>query len=335
MTPVAPDRPLGVALVGCAHIHARDAAEVINARADVRALAVWDADPDRARPWAEELGAPLVSDLEQIWSDPRISAVVLMCQTAQHPSLAQAAAGAGKHLYVEKPLGVDLAAALQVRRALQGAQALFHTGYHLREVPAHLALVDLTRRGRLGRVVRLRGRFAHRGAADGMFDSDFAWMTDPAAAGWGGFGDLGVHLLDLMGLLAGGAAARVTACLGPRPERGLERWGEGLVQYSSGVVASVAAGWSEYGGPVVLEVHGTEGRAVATDGALRVEPADAADRPIPEPMSPRAGAALDHFFAAALGHDGPPLVSVETAAEHCRVLEALYQAARDGCWIKL
>lgn len=323
-----------VALLGCAHIHIHDAAAVLRARGDVSCRLVWDHDADRAARWAGELGARAVSSEEEVFSGGAVDAVVLMGETDLHMRHIAGAAAAGKHLYVEKPLCSTARDAARAAELLRGGGQLFHTGYHLRELPGHLAMADLVRRGRLGRLVRLRGRFCHRGLLDSIF-REHPWMTDPNRAGWGGFGDLGVHLIDLLGLMADSEVSAVAAHVEPPRRPGAaDPWGEGMLRYESGVVATISAGWTEYGGPVIIEAHGTEGRAIARDGALTVEPGEAADQELPDAVPPRAGAALDHFFAALGGDPGAPLVSPDEAAQHCAILDALYLAAGSERWVE-
>ena len=326
------DTPLGVALVGCAHIHMADVGRVFGARSDAHVRAVWDAEPARAARWAGELNAPMVADLQQIWQDPAVEAVVVMAETSRHVPLVVSAAQAGKQVYVEKPLAVDVAGAHSAARAVARAGVRFHTGYHLRQVPAHQALRELARRGRLGQIVRLRGRFAHQGALDGIFD-DCPWMMEPDLAGFGGFGDLGVHLLDLICLLADCPVLEVMAHLDPIPgPAGLDRTGEGTLLFADGAVGIISAGWTEHPSPVALEVHGTAGWAMASDGVLTVEP-PAEDLPAPAVVRPRAGAALDHFLDALTGENELTLVDATTAARHCEILTAMYRAARARTWI--
>ena len=323
-----------VALLGCAHIHIHDAVAVLRARGDVACRLVWDDDDDRAARWAGELGARVVRSEEEVFSDAAVDAVVLMGETDLHPRHIAGAAAAGKHLYVEKPLATNTLDAARAARLIADSGVIFHCGYHLRELPGHLAMADLVRRGRLGALVRLRGRFCHRGLLDGIF-REHPWMVDPARAGWGGFGDLGVHLVDLLGLMAASEVAEVAAHVEPPRRPGtVDPWGEGMLRYESGVLATISAGWTEHGGPVIVEAHGTEGRAIARDGALTVEPARAADVELPDAVPPRAGAALDHFFAALGGDPGAPLVSADEAARHCQILDALYLAAGSERWVE-
>lgn len=324
--------PVGVALLGCAHIHMADVVQVFAARSDARVRAVWDAEPARAERWAAALGALHLDDQSRIWRDPGVEAVVVMSETSRHVELVTSAAQAGKDIYLEKPLAVDAAGARSVAEAVTRADVKFHVGYHLRQVPAHQALRELVRRGRLGRIVRLRGRFAHNGALQGIF-ADCPWMMEPEAAGFGGFGDLGVHLLDLLCLLADCPVLEVAAHVdpGPRPGR-LDHTGDGMLHFSDGAVGIISAGWTEHPSPVTLEVHGTAGWATVTDGVLIVEP-PAEDLPSPEVVRPRAGAALDHFLDALVGKDVPPLVEVAAAARHVELLTAMYRAAGRRTWV--
>jgi len=328
----SPDTAVGVALVGCAHIHMDDVEQVFAARADARVRAVWDHDQARAARWAARLGAPVVDALQHIWRDPALVAAVVMSETSRHVQLVTSAAQAGKDIFVEKPLAVDPAGARTAAEAVSRAGVRFHVGYHLRQIPAHQHLRELVRRGRLGRVVRLRGHFAHSGALDNIFDQ-YPWMTDPDQAGCGGFGDLGVHLLDMLCLLADCPVLEVTAHVDPPPSHGaVERTGEGMLLFADGAVGIISAGWTEHPGPVTLQVHGTAGRATASDGVVTVEP-PAPDLRSPAVVRPRAGAALDCFLDALTGEDNLPLVDAATAARHCEILAAFYRAARTGTWV--
>ena len=309
-----------------------DVVQVMAGRVDARVRQVWDPRPQRAERWAAALGAPVQPDLPQIWQDPEVEVVVVMSETSRHEELVTSAAQAGKAIYVEKPLAMDAAGARRAARVVTAAGVRFHIGYHLRQLPAHQCIRELVRRGRLGRIVRLRARFAHRGILDGIF-ADHPWMTDPHSAGHGGFGDLGVHLVDLLCLLADCPVLEVTAHVDPAPgPRTLDHTGEGTLLFSDGAVGIISAGWTEHSSPVVLEVHGTEGHAMASDGALVVSP-PAPDLVTKETALPRAGAALDHFLDVLTGGSELPLVDVRTAARHCEIVDALYAAARARTWL--
>src|SRR4051794_14388586 len=100
------DKKVTLAFVGCAHIHTPNFVDLLKRRQDVRVKSVWDHDAARAEKRAKSLGAQVVSDVGQIWSDPEITAVIICSETNRHHDLILAAAKAGKHLFAEKPLGI-------------------------------------------------------------------------------------------------------------------------------------------------------------------------------------------------------------------------------------
>src|SRR5262245_37591942 len=103
------EKKITVALVGGAHIHTPGFIDLVKKRKDVTVKSVWDHDAQRAEKRAGELGAKAVGDVSQIWSDPEIVAVAIFSETNRHPDLVLAAARAGKHMFVEKPLGITAA----------------------------------------------------------------------------------------------------------------------------------------------------------------------------------------------------------------------------------
>src|SRR5258708_28139581 len=82
------DKKIQVALVGAAHIHAPGFADILKQRKDVAVKSVGDHDAARARKYASQLGGKEVSELQRIWSDPELAAVVIHSETNRHPHLA-------------------------------------------------------------------------------------------------------------------------------------------------------------------------------------------------------------------------------------------------------
>src|SRR5678815_4920331 len=70
-------KTITLAFVGVAHIHTPEYIRLAKSRSDVKVKSVWDHDAARAQKRAEELGAHVVKEVKQIWSDPEITAVVI------------------------------------------------------------------------------------------------------------------------------------------------------------------------------------------------------------------------------------------------------------------
>ena len=219
-----------MALVGGAHIHTPGFIDLVKKRNDVTVKSVWDHDAARAEKRGKELNARVVSDPGQVWSDPEIQAVAIYSETNRHHELVLAAAKAGQHMFVEKPLGITAKESLAMAQAIDRANLLFTTGYFMRTDPKHLFLKEQIARGHFGKITRARGSNCHNGALEGWFDGEWRWMADPKIAGIGGFGDLGTHKLDILMWLLGdvdSATADVRIVTGRYP--GCDECGEGLL----------------------------------------------------------------------------------------------------------
>lgn len=328
-----------VALVGAAHIHTPGFVDLVKKRNDVGVKAVWDHDPARAEKRGKELNAPVVSDLEKIWSDPEIQAVVIYSETNRHHDLVMAAAKAGKHMFAEKPLGITAKESFAMAEAIERANLLFTTGYFMRTDPKHLFLKEEIAQGHFGKITRVRGSNCHSGALEGWFDTEWRWMADPKIAGIGGFGDLGTHKLDILMWLLGdveSATADVRIVTGRYP--GCDECGEGLLHFKDGVIGTLAAGWVDVEDPVQLIISGTEGHAAVIDNHLyyRSKHVPGSDSKDPYTKLPRASRPpMDQFLDAVGGAKDQPLVKPSEAAARVAVMEALYKGAHQQKWIKV
>jgi predicted dehydrogenase len=327
-----------LALVGCAHIHTPGFIKRIKARTDVKVLTVWDHDAARAQKNATELGAVVEPDVAKIFADPRIAAVVICSETNRHEPLVIAAAAAGKHMFVEKPLGMGAADSKRMRLAIEKAGVLFQTGYFMRSSPIHMFLRDAVQKGLFGKVTRARHSNCHCGSLKGWFDTDWRWMADPKIAGCGAYGDLGTHVLDIL-MWIFGDIERATASIGVVNGRygDCDESGEGLMEFAGGVRATMAAGWVDIADPVKLMISGTEGFAYVVGDQLFFQSSKVPGSDVKQPWT-QLPAALPHafelFLDAVNGKKDVPLVTAAEAAARSAAMEALYKGAASGRWVK-
>ena len=331
------DKKITVALVGGAHIHTPGFIDLLKNRNDTSVKYVWDHDVSRAEKRAKALNASVVTDLNKIWSDPEIPAVVIYSETNRHHDLVLAAAKAGKHMFVEKPLGITAKESLAMAAAIERANLLFTTGYFMRTDPKHLFLREEIAKGHFGTITRARGSNCHSGALEGWFDTEWRWMADPKIAGIGGFGDLGTHKLDILMWMLGdvqAVTADVRIVTGRYP--GCDECGEGMIQFKNGVIGTLAAGWVDVEDPVQLLISGTEGHAVIVDNHLyyKSKHIPGSDRKDPYTKLPPASRPPMHqFLDAVAGSKEQPLVKPSEAAARVVAMEALYKGAHEKKWV--
>jgi predicted dehydrogenase len=331
------EKKITLALVGGAHIHTPGFIDLLKTRKDTHVKYVWDHDAARAEKRAKDLNAEVVTDLEKIWSDSEIPAVVIYSETNRHHDLVLAAAKAGKHMFVEKPLGITAKSSLAMAEAIERANLLFTTGYFMRTDPKHLFLRDEIAKGHFGKITRARGSNCHSGSLEGWFDTEWRWMADPKIAGIGGFGDLGTHKLDILMWMLGeveAVTADVKIVTGRYP--GCDECGEGLIQFKNGVIGTLAAGWVDIEDPVQLLISGTEGHAVIVDNHLyyRSKQVPGSDSKDPfTKLPPAARPPIDQFLDAVAGSKDQPLVKPSEAAARVVAMEALYKGAHEKKWV--
>ena len=329
-----------VALVGCAHIHVSQFVKRLKENENVRVACVWDHDPARGAFWAAELQTLFVPELEKIWSDPAIEAVVIASETNRHEELILKAVEYKKHLFVEKPIGFSASDAKKMAQAVEESSLLFQTGYFMRSQGVYLYLKSLVDSGAFGTVTRVRVSNCHSGSLGGWFDRDWRWMADPAVAGCGAFGDLGTHALDILMWLFG-RPEKVTASIRSvtgRYGENCDESGEGMLIFPDGMIATLAGGWVDRGNPVSCEISGTNLHAVVMNGTLylksnTLEGADGVTpwtRDLPENAPHAFQLYLDALCGRELALD---LVSVREASDRSVVMEALYKASAGSCWV--
>ena len=267
--------------MGCAHIHVPGFTKLLAGREDVRVKWAWDPDPARVAKWGAAVGARTAPSVGEILADPEVKGVLILSETNRHRELVLAAATAGKHMFVEKPLGVTGAESRAMAEAIEKAGVLFTTGYFMRTDPKILFLREQVAKGAFGRVTHAAAWNCHSGSLGGWFDEKpgnvaetWRWMADPKIAGVGAFGDLGTHSLDILMWLLGpveSTTAEVRVITGRYGD--CDETGTAMLKMKDGVVATLVAGWVDVANPVTLQIAGTEGHAVIVAGpaVLRVE----------------------------------------------------------------
>jgi predicted dehydrogenase len=237
-------------------------------------------EPRRAQ--AEQIGFERTTpDWRAVLADPQVEVVSVTAPNALHRELAVAAAEAGKHVWVEKPVGRGVEETQAVADAVRRAGVLNAVGFCYRFAPAVAHARALIESGAIGEVNHFRGAFLADYA--NRPDAAASWRFARAQAGSGALGDLMAHIVDLMHMLVGPVARLTgrTATLIPRRPRlpvgegthfsrvetddlvdvDNEDWASALVEFDGGMVGTLETSRVIVGPHVRLrfEVHGTRG----------------------------------------------------------------------------
>ncbi|WP_073952710.1 Gfo/Idh/MocA family protein [Streptomyces kebangsaanensis] len=200
---------LGVAVVGfgwMGRVHAQAYTRVLHHFPQLavrpRLVAVADEVPGRAEEAAERYGFDSATrDWREIAADPRVQAVSITAPNFLHREIGLAMAEAGKHIWIEKPVGLSAGDARAVADAAAGAGVRGTVGFNYRNAPAVAAAREMVAAGEIGRVTHVRIRLFSDYAAHP--EGALTWRYERERGGSGVLGDLASHGVDLARHLLG------------------------------------------------------------------------------------------------------------------------------------
>jgi predicted dehydrogenase len=200
---------LGVAVAGfgwMGRVHTQAYARVLHHFPQLplapRLVAVADEVPGRAEEAASQFGFATASrDWRELATDPTVQAVSIAAPNFLHMEIGVAMAKAGKHIWIEKPVGLSTADAKAVAQAVNTAGVQSTVGFNYRNAPAVRAARELILSGELGAITHARFRFFSDYAAHP--EGALSWRYERERGGSGVLGDLASHGVDLAGYLLG------------------------------------------------------------------------------------------------------------------------------------
>ena len=128
-----------------------------NIAANPKAKLAWVVDLDlrAAQALADKYGARAGSDLAAALADPALGAVIVCTPPRTHVGVIEAAARAGKAVFCEKPVDLDMRRVEACAAILAQTRVPFFVGFNRRFDPSHRALFDAVRKGEIGRTEML------------------------------------------------------------------------------------------------------------------------------------------------------------------------------------
>ena len=205
----APRRSLGVAVAGfgwMGRVHSQAYARVLHHFPQLPVapvlVAVADEVPGRAEEAVGQFGfAAATRDWRDIAADPNVAAVSVAAPNFLHREIGVAMAQAGKHIWIEKPVGLTTADARAVAAAVKSAGVQSAVGFNYRNAPAVAAARELIAAGELGSITHARFRLFSDYAAHP--EGALSWRFERERGGSGVLGDLASHGVDLARYLLG------------------------------------------------------------------------------------------------------------------------------------
>jgi len=187
-------------IIGCGDVTELKSGPAFNKVANSSLVAVMRRNAAKAKDYANRHNVPRwYGDANQLVNDPEVNAVYIATPPASHEAYTLAAIDAGKPVYVEKPMALKYAAAINMANAAAAKNVKLVVAHYRREQPLFKKIKQLINDNAIGdvRLVRLEF-YKPLLSKEELTDEKNAWRVDPSVAGGGLFHDLAPHQLDLM-----------------------------------------------------------------------------------------------------------------------------------------
>ena len=322
---------VGAGVIGTTHVRL-----ITSLPGQAELVAVVDVEADRAAALSGEYGGDPMTELEKACARPDIDAVSICLPSGMHADAAITALRAGKHVIVEKPIDVTLAAADRLIDAEQETGLTVAVISQRRFQPAPVFVHQAVADGRFGRITTGIAESAFWRSQE-YYDSG-GWRGTVELDGGGALMNQGIHVVDLL-LWMLGKPVEVQAYSGllAHERIDVEDTVAATVRFSSGAIGSIVATTSAYPGrPVRLSVYGDRGSAVIEDDDLvAFDTAD--DQPSAELGGSVADAHRDQYvdFIEAVRDGRPPAIGTRDARRALEVVLGVYESARTGGPVQL
>lgn len=255
-------RPVGFGLIGIGMSGGFVASELRFVE-EAPLVSVCSRDPDRARAFAEEHGARRwTTDYRQLVEDPEVEVVAVLAPTGLHAEMTIAAAEAGRHALVEKPLEANLRAAHQMIRACREAGVRLGVIFQMRFGRVARELGALLGSGGLGEIYLADA--VDKSSRTAAYYASAAWRGTEALEGGGCLMTQSIHIVDLLQHLVGPIAAVTGRIATRRHAIAVEDTAVALLHFESGAFGTLTSTTSIR--PALLsrlEIHGERGTVVA------------------------------------------------------------------------
>lgn len=327
----AKETPVRWLLAGTGDIARKRVAPALAGTAPGALAGVCDIVPERAEQLGREFGATEVyTDLDEALARTSATAVYLATPVCLHAPQAVQVLKAGKHVLVEKPLGISADDARQALRAARDSGLQAGCAYFRRCAPRYAHAAGMLADGEFGRLVLIR--MTYFSWFNPEPDDPKYWRVVKARGGGGPLADMATHMFDVqIGLL--GMPRRVLA-----KTRRLVHDYEAedsaviLMEYEGGPDVVATFHWNSKTWSHEYEIIGTEAKLkwhpYDTGPVVKTVGRDISELDLPGADNVHAPLVNDFVDAVASGR--PPVVPLEEALKTNILLDAVYRSAETG-----
>jgi len=186
-------------IIGCGNVTEIKSGPAFNRVANSSLGAVMRRDAEKAKDYANRHQVTKwYSDATALINDPDINAIYIATPPNVHEALAIEAMQAGKPVYVEKPMAIDLAACQRMQAASEKLGVKLSIAHYRRALPMFLKIKSLLDDTAIGDVKLVNLKMLQPDQSSKVTVTADNWRVNPSISGGGIFYDLAPHQLDLV-----------------------------------------------------------------------------------------------------------------------------------------
>lgn len=343
----------GFGIIGCGMIsnfHAKAVGDLRNAKV----VACFDQYEPAAERFAKANDCTAYTKLADMLADDRVDVVTICTPSGAHMEPAIAAAKAGKHVIVEKPLEVTLARCDKVIRACEENGVVLSTIFPSRFHESSILIKKAIEKGRFGKLT-MGDAYVKWFRTQEYYDSG-AWRGTWKLDGGGALMNQAIHSVDLLTWLMGPVES-LSAKTATLAHSGIEVEDVAVasLQFANGALGVIEATTAAFPGYLKrIEVHGSAGSAVLEEEDIKVwdfARETNSDVALKERMAGKTKTGGGAADPSAIGHHGHaaqfkdflkaikngtrPAIDGHEGRRSVEIILAIYKAAKSGRTVKL
>lgn len=343
--PLPDGKRIGYALVGLGHLTLNQLLPAFGACTKSKVVALVSGSPGKMKKVATQYGIKSGScysyeDYDKLRDNPEVDAIYIVLPNGLHAEYTIRGAEAGKHILCEKPMANSVAECQAMIDACEKANRKLMVAYRIQYEPHHKLVRDMVQKREFGKVKTI---IANNGQNS---DNPAHWRFNKKLAGGGALPDVGLYCLNTIRYLLAEEPTEVMGFIHSTPDdprfREVEEQVNWLMKFPSGVQTSCATSYGHHEDrryKVLADTGWIEMDPAFPYEGLQLQTSQAEGKENRITQHKIAGKdqfaiEIDHFSESIMGNT-TPYTPGEEGLQDQKIMEAIYQSAREGKPVKL
>jgi predicted dehydrogenase len=303
-------------------------ADAVKRSGELELVACYTRSNDKRHAFATKYGCRAAASYEEILVDRSIAGIINTTPNNVHLETTRMAAGAGKHVFLDKPIANAVREGREIAQACKEAGVVLALGYQRRRESHFRWIKAEIDEGRFGRLVQAECNISRDRL--GQFDLS-SWRYTAAGMPGGVMLQIGIHYVDVLEMLLGPVkcvSARLAQLVLPGDNPDVANM---ILEHESGAISNLTASYASASEFYMMNIYGKEASAYYDlfSGLKHLKRGDKAAHAIATEKNDTIREELEEF-ARCVRKGGEPEIGGMCATRNLAVIKAGVKSAREG-----